>query len=138
MEFAFSIRPMRPNRFGPGSVQAGSAAAAWLPLMGVALAVGGCLRDLPDLPPVGEGAEVTGQAIALEPESGAEVPVLGALVRIAGTSRTALTDASGRFSISRLPLGTVLVVRSHNTRNCTYQPNGTDRLVGRSGENRYL
>lgn len=66
---------------------------------------GGCIRDLPDLPAVGEGAELTGQAVGFDPGSNAEVPLEGITVRVRGTSRTALTDPSGRFELRRLPLG---------------------------------
>lgn len=66
---------------------------------------GACIRDLPELPPRGEGAELTGQALGLDPRLDAEVPLEGVLVRVRGTGVSALSDASGHFVLGRLPLG---------------------------------
>lgn len=88
------------------------AAAARTSLL-ISVLCGGCVRDLPELPPVGEGAAVTGQVFALSPETGRLEPVVGARVKPRTASRAAVTDARGSFLLDRLPLGTYeLVIES--------------------------
>lgn len=65
----------------------------------------GCLRDAPDLPPVLEGAAITGQVFHRDGTTGEIEPLAEARIGVRGTSASATTDALGRFQVSRLPLG---------------------------------
>lgn len=69
-----------------------------------------CVRDLPDLPEVGEGGGITGRAVQLSALTGQLESVEGAVVEVRGVSRRAVTDAEGRFRLERLPLGRFDVV----------------------------
>lgn len=65
---------------------------------------GGCLRDLPDLPPEPEGASIVGEVQDLFDTTG-RAPLGGARVELVGAATFAITDERGRFRFSPVPIG---------------------------------
>ena len=78
-------------------------------LSGLALAVllvAGCIRSIGEVAPPPEGVTLRGQVVARDPASGMEVGVPGAAAQLLGTSFRAVTDNTGAFRFTRVPVGT--------------------------------
>ena len=100
-------RSVQATRPGPllGRRYRWPAVTRMLPAVWLAAGLGGCLRDIPELPPPFEGGFVTGSVVERSVATGGLEPRSGVRVRVRGWSASAVTDADGRFTLSRLALG---------------------------------